>query len=503
MLTFATLLIVSYILMVSINIGSDWPGLIFIEYWCAERYSHSNLDECISLLNTSTMLFEQTLSLALFLFVVVTVVMKLRWRLSVVLFAISLTVLAGIVPPQLLIENAVHWSLVLFLIGSMTLAGVLRGLGVFRYLAVYMVKIGRRNAYLMITLIAVLSYVTAAIFDEAISIVYVVMLLFEIARILGIDIVPLLVLSVLATNTGSSALPIGNPIGIYLLFAANLKISDFIRYALPLSLINFIVLLLPWILLMRKYIQNLEKALAENSNKIDAFIVYYHIEVEKREEIRLGFLILAGFIGLLVSSEYIVEYLSTLLGEHIELLDFLSFIPYVFILISLLRISVEKLPEYLHRAVEWQSIIFLISVSMLAYALIYSGSIIKLFYFAAKVIGEKGLLVACLFIFMFSVTMSILVDNFQIIVLYTPLITFFVSSEILPFLAYFALFYGAIFGGNYTPIGSTANEIAISMAEKKRIKITWNAWLKTAIITTTLQVIVALLWLYVNMVLSC
>jgi len=38
-----------------------------------------------------------------------------------------------------------------------------------------------------------------------------------------------------------------------------------------------------------------------------------------------------------------------------------------------------------------------------------------------------------------------------------------VSREI-----FYALLFGGVFGGNYTPIGSTANIIAVSVAEKER-----------------------------------
>jgi len=62
-------------------------------------------------------------------------------------------------------------------------------------------------------------------------------------------------------------------------------------------------------------------------------------------------------------------------------------------------------------------------------------------------------------------------------------------------LSYFALLFGGVFGGNYTPIGSTANIVALGLAEKRRVKITWRKWLKLAVIPTTLQVVVALLYL--------
>jgi Na+/H+ antiporter NhaD/arsenite permease-like protein len=64
------------------------------------------------------------------------------------------------------------------------------------------------------------------------------------------------------------------------------------------------------------------------------------------------------------------------------------------------------------------------------------------------------------------------------------------------YLSYFALLFGGVFGGNYTPIGSTANIVAVGLAEKRKIKVTWSEWLKLALLTTTMQIIAALLYLY-------
>jgi len=58
------------------------------------------------------------------------------------------------------------------------------------------------------------------------------------------------------------------------------------------------------------------------------------------------------------------------------------------------------------------------------------------------------------------------------------------------------LLYGGTLGGNYTPIGSTANIVALGMCDKARIHLDWSYWLKIAFLTTTLQVIISLLWSY-------
>jgi len=94
-----------------------------------------------------------------------------------------------------------------------------------------------------------------------------------------------------------------------------------------------------------------------------------------------------------------------------------------------------------------------------------------------------------------STGLSAVLDNLSVVVTYTPIVIMFNRLGITNILSYFALLFGGVFGGNYTPIGSTANIVALGLAEKHRVKITWRKWLKLAVIPTTLQVVVALLYL--------
>ncbi|RME49224.1 MAG: citrate transporter, partial [Caldilineae bacterium] len=54
-----------------------------------------------------------------------------------------------------------------------------------------------------------------------------------------------------------------------------------------------------------------------------------------------------------------------------------------------------------------------------------------------------------------------------------------------------ALALGAGFGGNGTPLGSTANVVAVSLSEKTRTPITMKVWLKTGLPVMILTVLAA------------
>jgi len=299
------LLTISYIVMYLIHVDENDIGLNIASHWCGEIGLNSSVS-CIYMLNSSHSIAVQSIALTLFLFVIAMTVIHIEWRVGAAILGIVPLILFGVVQPQLLI-NSVSWNLIMFLIGSMTLAGILRGLGLFRYLAMLMLRISRGNIYLLLALLTMLSFALAAVLDEVTSIIYVTILVLELRNILKINMLPLLILTVLATNTGSSALPIGNPIGVYILFSTRMPISMFIRYALPLSIINYIVLFLYIAFIERKTISIYREALERSKKRLEAYITSYYSEVynAKVKRIKIGLLILMAFILTVAFNDFI------------------------------------------------------------------------------------------------------------------------------------------------------------------------------------------------------
>jgi len=147
----------------------------------------------------------------------------------------------------------------------------------------------------------------------------------------------------------------------------------------------------------------------------------------------------------------------------------------------------------LEKSVEWSSLLFFIGLFILSYALTYTGAIFKIAYVLS---GIKSSLILLAVFLITSTSLSSVFDNLSVIVSMTPIAILLNNLGLVGREIFYALLFGGVFGGNYTPIGSTANIIAISVAEKKRVKISWDEWLRVALIITTAQLIVALLWLY-------
>ena len=278
----------------------DVVGSKLISYW------HEEIDNYDVNINSSTAVIHQSLALTLFLFVVAVSIFRIEWRVAAAFFSLVMVVILGVVPPQNLIKSAIEWDLILFLIGSMTLAGILRELGVFKYLAVNVIRVSRGSSIALLSLILTLAFTLAALLGEVTSIIYVTMLVFELGKLLKIDVKSLIILSVLATNTGSVALPVGNPIGIYLFFTANMSIGEFLRYCFTLSLITHVVLLMLINVLGRDMIKSISKVFRESLKSVNIFITSYYLSISKKE-LKLshsGLIILLTFITTVILNEY-------------------------------------------------------------------------------------------------------------------------------------------------------------------------------------------------------
>lgn len=442
-------------------------------------------------------IFEGIVSLGLFLFTIMVVALDMRYRYFLALLAVSVVAFLGITPPQKLIES-VDWALIVFLVGSMSFATILRKLGVFTYLAAHIVRLSKGSTLLLVVLLSALAWFTAMVVDEVTSIVYVVMIVLELGRLLKTEVEDLIVLTVLATNTGSLALPVGNPIGVYVAFTAGFTVREFLRCALPLSLLCFIVTVLIFSILKAKYVKYLKAAIAARSEMLDAFIIAKVVDISQREKTArvYGLTLLAAFLLAVSLSPTLAELLSTFSGYHIDPNSLLALIPCLFIVLTLPVAKASELGEIIARGVEWPSLTFFIFLFMLGYSLTWSGAMVKIAYATISLSQLIGPGPQSMFVILMltSACLSAFLDNLSLIVALTPAVELIVRvtgfREI-----FWSILFGGVLGGNLTPVGSTANIVVVSMIERRRKSgVSWSKWLKISLPVFVAHCAVASVW---------
>ena len=441
-------------------------------------------------LNSSAVLYRQVVALALFLLVISFTVISPKYRYYMAFLSIAVLAITAIVPHSELVKS-VDWRLILFLAGSMTLAYIFRSLHVFEFMLVELIRFTGGSFRLLVLILMFIAWFLALVLDEATNIVYVVMFVLELVKLGVRDVKPLIILSVLATNTGSMALPVGNPIGIYLAFTAKLPVSEFLTKALPLSAILLLLLAGLSLVLFKKYFDRCDAELSARATGV--FVAHMKSKfVLPPRKLYIGILYMIVFLVLVASVDWLARSLSTLVESEVDAHTLLAFIPYLVIALTPITYDPEELERAILRGVEWPSLLFFVALFMLGDALKYTGVAYKLAYAVSQLAGCVVARTA-ITLLVFSALLSAFLDNLSIIVALTPVAKAYLTITGID-VFYWTLLYGGVVGGNFTPVGSTANIVAWSLAERRRVKVSWGLWLKMSLVITVVQLLVALIF---------
>ncbi|MBU0548637.1 MAG: anion permease [Candidatus Omnitrophica bacterium] len=380
------------------------------------------------------------------------------------------------------LENLIKFAsldVILFLIGMMILVGMLNDAGFFYWIVTRLIRIKDVTGEKLFIMIMLLSGVLSGLMGEVASIIIMTKIILDICDLVDVNPIPLIIASVLATNIGSSGTLLGNPVGILIAARANLTFEDFMRNAFLITAIVFVVTLVILSLWYRKIIKKMtEKLIPLRENNF--FISLITISTDIRTKVSIGI-----FVSMLICIffHHRIEILF-----HLEENSILMMTPIVFAGIALLYRR-DRMRHYVEREVEWTSVLFFLFLFALAGVVKYSGvsDII-----ARGLIGKFGNpenLLSAVIIYSSSFLSAVL-DNTVVVATYIPIVQSLGGLNININPLWWAILFGACYGGNITVIGSTANIIAIDILEKSRgLKIGFYPWLKiglvVGIVTTT------------------
>ena len=90
-----------------------------------------------------------------------------------------------------------------------------------------------------------------------------------------------------------------------------------------------------------------------------------------------------------------------------------------------------------------------------------------------------NLLVTCIIVIWVAAILSAIVDNIPFTMAMIPVISYLETQGVNVSPLWWALAMGVGFGGNGTPIGSTANVVTVSVSERTKFPITFKIWIKS------------------------
>ncbi|MCB9358793.1 anion permease [Candidatus Woesearchaeota archaeon] len=145
---------------------------------------------------------------------------------------------------------------------------------------------------------------------------------------------------------------------------------------------------------------------------------------------------------------------------------------------------------------DWDTALFLMGVFIMVEALVQVGF---MEWFAVVISGLTGnnILIAFILIIVSSVLLSGFVDNVPFIAAMLPVVDRMAEiMGISPYLFFFGLVIGASVGGNITPVGASANIVAMGMLKNRRFKVTFWDFMKIGLPFTIVSVLASTLFIW-------
>ncbi|MDP2831615.1 MAG: SLC13 family permease, partial [Candidatus Omnitrophota bacterium] len=430
---------------------------------------------------------HQSLSIGIFSASILGTLFFWDFRLSFAFIGTSILLMTKTIDLEHVIEFS-SLEVILFLVGMMVIIGLLRDSGVFAWIVSLMLRIPKLTGKKFVLLIGSLSALLACTVDEVTSIIFMVVAVLEICEYFEVNPVPFVIISVLATNIGSAATVLGNPIGILIASKSGLTFEDFIIKALPLAFLCLVVTIFILLFWYRKSIKFLD-AQMERLGANDMLIRLISVSPEKSLKISLG---IFGLVLIFISLHHRMEIAWGLPPNTVLLV-----VPLVASGLVMIW-KHQKARKYIEKDVEWWTLLFFLLLFIQAGTLKYTGATVFIAKQMLAATGSSLNLLTCAILWISAIGSSVL-DNVVLVAAFIPVVQGFGNLNINLQPLWWALLFGGCLGGNITLIGSTANIVAIGILEKeKRLKISFLDWFWVGLsvgLVTTLVAMAALVFL--------
>jgi len=377
--------------------------------------------------------------------------------------------------------NSIDINVIFLLMGMMIIIGVLKHTGVFQWCAYMSYKIARGNIFLLNAISCFFIAFTSAFLDNVTTMLLYTPVLIEIAVALKISPFALLLPGIMASNVGGTATLIGDPPNIMIGSYTGLSFIEFVKNLTWVCVISTVFLTL---YNQFFYGKDYKKAKIED---VDYFINYLRerFKITDAKLLGYGLFILALVITFFLTHHY----------WHMEVSIPAIFGASILFTYGVLTKKVH-LNELIEKDIEWSTLLFFIFLFILVGAVEEVGLLALIADWVYN-LSKGNLLIAITLILWVSAIMSAFVDNIPFTATMLPITAYL--SKVIPGaesnVLWWALAFGACFGGNGTMIGASANVVTVGILEAAGYKITFLKFMKYAFIYMIITVIFAQVWL--------
>lgn len=375
-------------------------------------------------------------------------------------------------------ETGVDWNVIFLLLGMMIIVGVIHKTGLFEFLAVTAIKKSKGSPKVALVYLMLLTAVASAILDNVTTILLAVPMTLIVTRHLQVSPIPFILAEVFVSNIGGAATLVGDPPNIIIASKADLTFNDFLTHMAPMVILVLIVVIPLIIYLFRVELVNSASA-RDAVMKLDAR-TFLKDRVLLKKSVSVLSLVMVAFIG--HSLLHLEPSIVALLGAGI-----------------LVAISGLKPSDYV-QDVEWSTLVFFAGLFIMVGGLVNVGALEHFSKFLTDLF-DGDIKLAAGTILGVSAVLSGIVDNIPYVASMSPVVADLSLGLVgrQENVLWWSLAFGSDFGGNATIIGASANVVAIGLAARAGVHISFWKFSKYGVIVTAVSVALIypyILWYY-------
>ena len=390
--------------------------------------------------------------------------------------------------------TAIDFNVIGLLMGMMVFAAMLEISGFFEFVAVKATKLSKGDPWMLIVYLGTFTTLISVVIDNVTAIILIAPITIKICDKIKISAIPPLIAEAILSDTGGVATLVGDPPNVMIASATGFTFNSFIEHLTPLTFFAWVITLG----YMRYYYKDWRETKPENVKEVlneDEWAA-----IKDNGMMNKTLLTLAGTIILFSLHELVLSPR----GIHIEISAIALGGAGIAMMLSL--------PDVHHviEKVEWTALLFFAGLFTMVGALEHMGHLENIAKWIFAKFGPDGsisseaVVLAIAMIWVAAVA-SAIVDNIPFCAAMLPIIhnlgemsidpeTGMAAVNVIPL--YWALAMGCGFGGNATPIGSSANVMTVSISERGGHKISTAEWLRVGLPVMLITCVVATIFMF-------
>lgn len=397
---------------------------------------------------------------------------RMHRTIAALLGGMAMILLGVLAQDQALI--AIDWNVILLLAGMMMIANLLRETGLFQWIALQAVRLGRNKPFRILIILSVVTSISSAFLDNVTIVILVAPVTLFVAANLGISPIPFLIAEVLASNIGGTATLIGDPPNVLIGSAGGLDFLTFAANMVPITALILLAFLgMCWLMFRKTMGQPVRPSAEVEMLQPGALIT------DSRLLAKSLVVIGAVLVGFLMHGALHLQPATIALAGA-----------------TVLLLWSHRDPQPVLQEIEWATLFFFVGLFITVEALVKVGIIEAIADAAVRLTGGN-LGVTATVLLWFSGLASGIVDNIPYTTTMIPIVESL--GQTLPIRPlWWSLALGACLGGNATLVGASANVVVADLAARSGHPIRFREFLGYGLATAFMSLLLSTVYIWVR-----